>query len=212
MTEQTKNQNQSQGRRQRRIERRQQRILEAAARVFARKTYTKTTTKEIAEEADMAEGTLYNYFGSKRDILLAIANESEMLMETVLLEGEGLQDREAVVRLFERGLEIFETQLPFIRTLFIESWVDDDILQDFAIVKLTRLHQRLVAYIAEHIDTGALRSVDPSLCARMALGMFGSLVLPALRGLEPPPAPAERRALAEAVVDILLFGISIQNT
>ena len=159
----------------------------------------------------MAEGTLYNYFSGKREILLAIAGESEMLMETVLLEGEGLKDREAVVRLFERGLEIFETQLPFIRTLFIESWVDDHILQEFAVAQLTRLHQRLVAYIAEHIDTGALRPVDPALCARMALGMFGSLVLPALRGLEPPPAPAERRALAEAVVDILLDGISVQD-
>jgi AcrR family transcriptional regulator len=211
MAEQTKSESRLQSRRQRRIERRRQRILEAAARVFAKKSYAHTTTKEIADEADVAEGTLYNYFGGKRDILLAIANESEILMGNILLEGEGLKDREAVVRLFERGLEVFERQLPFVRTLFIESWVDDDILQEFAVAQLTRLHQRLKTYIAEHIDTGALRPVDPSLCARMALGMFGSLVLPALRGVEPLPAPAERRALAEAVVDIFMDGVRVQD-
>lgn len=208
---QTTNQNRSEDRRQRRIERRRRRIMEAAARVFARKSYAHATTKEIADEADIAEGTLYNYFGGKREILLAIANESEILMEQVLLEGEGLKDREAVVRLFEEGLNIFEAQLPFVRTMFMEALVDDDILQDFAADQLLRLHRRLEAYIAEHIEAGVLRSVNPSLCARMALGMFGSLVLPAMRGVEPPPAPEERRALAEAVVDILLDGIQARE-
>lgn len=207
MVAQTKNRDRSEGRRQRRIERRKREILAAAARVFARKSYANTTTKEIADEADIAEGTLYNYFGGKREILLAIANESEALMEQVLLKEEGLEDREAVVRLFEQGLSLFETQLPFVRTLFIEAWVDDDILHEFTVAQLRRVHRRLEAYITEHIDAGVLRSVEPALCARLALGMFGALVVPALRGIEPPPAPEERHALAEAVVDILLDGI-----
>jgi AcrR family transcriptional regulator len=212
MVEQTRDQKRSEGRRQRRIARRKREILTSAARVFAKKSYAKTTTKEIADEADIAEGTLYNYFRGKRDILLAIANESERLMEQVLLESEGLQDREAVVRLFEKGLDIFETQLSFFRTLFIEAWLDDDILQEFALAQLERFHRRLEAYIADHIDAGILRPVDPSLCARMALGMFAALVLPVLRGAEPPPAPGERRALAEAVVDILLDGMRVPQT
>jgi len=207
MVAQTKNRNRSEGRRQRRIERRKREILAAAARVFARKSYANTTTKEIADEADIAEGTLYNYFGGKREILLAIANESEALMEQVLLKEGRLEDREAVVRLFEQGLSLFEAQLPFVRTLFIEAWVDDDILHEFTAVQLRRVHRRLEAYITEHIDAGVLRSVEPALCARLALGMFGALVVPALRGIEPPPAPEERHALAEAVVDILLDGI-----
>jgi AcrR family transcriptional regulator len=204
---QTKNRDRSEGRRQRRIERRKREILAAAARVFARKSYANATTKEIADEADIAEGTLYNYFGGKREILLAIANESEALMEQVLLKEGRLEDREAVVRLFEQGLSLFEAQLPFVRTLFIEAWVDDDILHEFTVVQLRRVHRRLEAYITEHIDAGVLRSVEPALCARLALGMFGALVVPTLRGIEPPPAPEERHALAEAVVDILLDGI-----
>ena len=55
-----------QGRRQRRIARRRQHILAAAARVFASKGLTQATTKAIADEADVAEGTLYNYFKNKK--------------------------------------------------------------------------------------------------------------------------------------------------
>ena len=52
-------------RRARRAKERRQGILEAAARVFARKGFEKATTREIAQEADVSEGTIYNYFASK---------------------------------------------------------------------------------------------------------------------------------------------------
>ncbi len=49
-------------------------IMDAATRVIAKKGFHQATTKEIAEEADIAEGTLYNYFKNKNDILMNIAN------------------------------------------------------------------------------------------------------------------------------------------
>lgn len=207
MTGKRNRRKQLEDRRQRRIARRRREILAAAARVFARKSYANTTTKEIADEADIAEGTLYNYFGGKRKILLAIVNDTETLMETVLLEGEGLEDRAAFVGMVEKGLNISESQLPFIRTLFTEAWVDDDILQEFVDAQLERIYRRLTVYIAEQIDDGVFRSIDPALTAQLVLGMFASLILPALRGFAPLPAPEERRALAEAMVDMLLDGI-----
>jgi len=138
---------------------------------------------------------------------LAIVNDTETLMETVLLEGEGLEDRAAFVGMVEKGLNISESQLPFIRTLFTEAWVDDDILQEFVDAQLERIYRRLTVYIAEQIDDGVFRSIDPALTAQLVLGMFASLILPALRGFAPLPAPEERRALAEAMVDMLLDGI-----
>ena len=72
-----------QARRQRRIERRRHEIVKAAAQVFAEKGYANTTTKELAEAADMAEGTLYNYFEGKRGILLAIFKDEAEIEETL---------------------------------------------------------------------------------------------------------------------------------
>ncbi len=50
-------------------------ILDAALRTFARRGYTDTKVAEIASEASVAEGTLYNYFQSKEELLLALFDE-----------------------------------------------------------------------------------------------------------------------------------------
>ena len=50
-------------------------ILAVASRLFAEKGYGNTTTSEIAQEAGVAEGTLYHHFGSKDGIFLTIFDE-----------------------------------------------------------------------------------------------------------------------------------------
>jgi len=50
-------------------------ILEAALRTFVKRGYPETRVSEIANEAKVAEGTLYNYFNNKEDLLLALFDE-----------------------------------------------------------------------------------------------------------------------------------------
>ncbi|MGH2373508.1 MAG: TetR/AcrR family transcriptional regulator [bacterium] len=53
-------------------EERRRQILEAAVRVFARKGYATATIEDVARAARVAEGTIYNYFRSKEDLLIHI--------------------------------------------------------------------------------------------------------------------------------------------
>jgi AcrR family transcriptional regulator len=198
-----------QRRRQRRIARRKREILAAAAQVFAEKGYSSTTTKEIADAADVAEGTLYNYFNGKREILLSIATEADVPMERALQEAGKLENREAMIALFEGAFDITEARLPFLRALLAEAWTDDGILQEFVADRLRHVSQLLQAFISERVAAGAFRPIDPVLGARMAMGTFGGLILPILRGVEPLPSPEERHALAEMIVDMLLDGIRV---
>lgn len=194
-------------RRQRRIDRRRAEILAAAARIFADKGYANATTREIAEAADVAEGTLYNYFANKREILLAIALETEAPMEAAVMATEHIQDRDSVVFLVERALNLQESQVEFWRSLLAEAWVDDAILQQFVAIRLQRTHRRLTAFIAERVADGLLRMVDPSLTAQMIMGIFVGVIAPEVRGVSAPRTAAERRALAEAIVDLILDGV-----
>jgi AcrR family transcriptional regulator len=194
-------------RRQRRFARRQSEILAAAARVFAEKSYANTTTREIAEEADVAEGTLYNYFHSKREILLAIAGATEAPMEAAVAQAAGLGTREAMVFMFEEALDLSAASLAFSRTLVGEAWQDDGIMEEFLLTKLRRIHQQLTEFISDRVEAGDLRPMDPDLAARVAMSIFGGLVLPVLRGVAPVPRVEQRHALAERVVDLLLSGI-----
>ena len=50
-----------------------QAIIEAARKIFAMKGYEDTTIAEIAEDAGIAVGTVYLYFGNKRDIYTSIS-------------------------------------------------------------------------------------------------------------------------------------------
>lgn len=71
---------------------RQAEILGAALRVFARKGFHRTTVRDIAREAGLADGTIYNHFENKSALLLA------------LLEGLNRRGRE------ETGLEAVEDE------------------------------------------------------------------------------------------------------
>jgi AcrR family transcriptional regulator len=52
-----------------------QRILFAAKTVFAEKGYNKATMVEVANAAGVAEGTIYEYFKNKEDLLFSIPQE-----------------------------------------------------------------------------------------------------------------------------------------
>ena len=84
------------GRRARRKTETLRRIEEAGWQLFTTRGYEATSTREIAEAADIAAGTLFNYFPEKRSLLIhlmqrqidgAVARAFETMTPTTL-EGE----------------------------------------------------------------------------------------------------------------------------
>lgn len=211
MGEKTEKRERFESRRQRRVRRRRQQIIDAAARVFAAKGYANATTKEIAEEADIGESTIYNYFDSKREILFAIADETDPPMLSALLEMVEIEDRETLIKMFAEALNLSKGQRPFALTLLSEAWLDDDILEGFIVKRLERVHQRLEAYIAGQVEAGIFRSIDPAMVAWLMLSMFGGLALAAVRGVGPLLSPEQRRALAETGTSLFLDGLCVRE-
>jgi AcrR family transcriptional regulator len=81
--------------RDRRAAARQTRILEAAARVFAEKGYRHATIRDVAQAADVADGTIYNYFENKEALLYALIDQLSVAEQSPLLKAGG--DLPAVV-------------------------------------------------------------------------------------------------------------------
>src|SRR3982750_3875447 len=82
------------------IDARKNQILKAAAVVFAQKGFHPTTTKDIAKQAGISEGTIYNYFESKTALLLGIF---ERMRATVIQESTPLpedMDLRSLIRAF----------------------------------------------------------------------------------------------------------------
>lgn len=80
------------GRRARRKEETLRRIEDAGWRLFTSQGYEATSTRQIAEAADIAVGTLFNYFGEKRSLLIhlmqaQIDQAATEAFETMAAEG-----------------------------------------------------------------------------------------------------------------------------
>lgn len=82
---------------------RRNQILDAAARLFAEKGFHSTTIKDIATEAGIAHGTIYNYFENKTALLLGIFDrmKSLIIQENILLASDA-SDFRTFLRTFLR--------------------------------------------------------------------------------------------------------------
>jgi TetR/AcrR family transcriptional regulator, fatty acid metabolism regulator protein len=87
-----------------RVSDKHQKILQAAIKVFAQKGFFSARISDIANEAKVADGTIYLYFNNKYDILISIFEEE---IGKIILEVKNLIEQEEDPR---RMLEIFAMQ------------------------------------------------------------------------------------------------------
>ena len=71
-----------------------ERILEAALRLFAENGYEGTTTRDIAQRADIATGTLFNYFRTKEAVVACLAHEA---VSGTLADAQRKSDENAIL-------------------------------------------------------------------------------------------------------------------
>ena len=202
-------QNLLKNRRQRRIQRRRAEIMDAAASIIAEQGYANTRTKAIADAADMAEGTLYNYFKNKRDILMAILNQHQSEIDALLDEVESIQAPIDAVTTVEWIIKLFLTRLNFLRVLLAESWTDDALMREHVTHRVTTIYQRVKSFMEAQMKAGTFRKVDPDLATQMVLGMCLAPVIPIIRGVVPPPSDTAVHTMAVNVVDLLLHGLEM---
>lgn len=64
----------------------QRAILAGAGRVFSRQAYSEARLKDIADEAEISQGSLYFHYGNKDDIARAVLTAQQERMNKVLQE------------------------------------------------------------------------------------------------------------------------------
>lgn len=92
-----------------------QQIIDAAAALFASSGLEATTIENIAERAGVSAGTVYNYFGSKNALLLAVVeNDTDIMIELgqAVVSRPGTNPAKAVQRLVGVYLDEFMSWEP----------------------------------------------------------------------------------------------------
>jgi AcrR family transcriptional regulator len=169
------------------VEARRAQIIDAAARVFAEKGFHRATTKEIASAAGVSEGTIYNYFDSKADLLIGImarlAELEQLDVElTQALQGDVKDFMIAISRhrlaRVQRGQELLQAVLP-------EVLVDPELRQRFYRQYVLRIATLMEQYVQARIELGHVRPVDVPLTVRVVQGAFIGLLILRMLGDEP---------------------------
>lgn len=195
---------------------RQKQILEAACRVFSQVGFHRATTRQIAREAGIAEGTIFNYFETKDSLLIA------MLQHLTRFDQQQLEDlhREALqhdLRSFlqdqlSRSLSQPDVNNEMFATVLSEILVNANIRQSYREEHLEPFLQRTERHIQQRIARGELRRLDAALFSRIYFA--ATLGLGILRLLGDPllqPGSGRIAELVNLLVNAWLDGVSAQT-
>lgn len=132
-------------------------ILEAAIEVFSEKGYSAAATSEIAQKAGVAEGTIFRYYKTKKDLLMSIVGPAmtRMIAPFLMRNFNGVLDEdydsyESFLRAFMLNrLEFARKNFKILKILIQEIPFQPALREQLSENVLKQVLERVVA-ITEH--------------------------------------------------------------
>jgi AcrR family transcriptional regulator len=191
-------------------------IIQAAHTLFLKQGYHGTSMREIAREADIALGGIYNHFATKEEIFQAVffAHHPVHQVYPAVMQARGDTTEELLRDIAHYMVEGLKKQPDFINLLFIDivefqgrnaSHVIEDKMPF-----LGGIYQRLIECGGPHLRP----DIPPLIFLRSFFGLFFSYYMTGIVLNMTPNAPPEISENAfEYFVDIYLHGaVSNENT
>ncbi len=191
-------------------ETRRTQILEAAARIFARKGFDRATVSDVAQAAGLSEGSIYNYFRSKEDLLIHIP---EHLVQPVLAPVFDEEPR-SVAEIEQRLLVLSRAMVARVQEYAPFLQVFLSALPHLSGPARERYMQLLPTYAGERLESllraGIRRQIfradlDPAIVARVLPGML-LMFLMTREVLGQRLVPHEYDEIAREAVRVFLYG------
>ncbi len=192
------------------------RLLQAAAEVYASQGFAGATLDEVAAQADLTKGAVYDHFGSKENLLTALMEEylaGQVAVQLELFDGERTSSERPLAGSEDWMARLGENPEPF--RLFVEVWTHaqrDDQLRLRLAGGLHTLHATFAGFAATSaaeagvpppagapeqfanvtlglgIGLAMLKLTDPD---TIADGLLGTVLSMLIRTLESDPGARE---------------------
>ncbi|MCB9663999.1 MAG: TetR/AcrR family transcriptional regulator [Alphaproteobacteria bacterium] len=177
---------------------RRTRILDAAVRVFATRGHTATRIADIAQEAGVAYGLVYHYFGSKDALLDTVFDENWATFAEVV-EGVAASDRSArdkVRVVLDYALASAETYPERVQVILLEYGRRARLGQALTHAHVARVVATLRALFQGAAARGELApGAVPEVLPVVLLGALQSVIVAMLVDREPLEAAAVRSTI-----------------
>ena len=190
------------------IEARRTQILLGAAQVFAKKGFHKSTTKEIAQAAGVAEGTIYNYFDNKRELLLAMVEMvATQSLKSLIVDQPPDDPREFLTLVIRDRLQLIRDQGHLMLPLVAEIFSDEKLREGVYSQILRPLMNLVEQHLQHHMDVGKLRQVNPIIITRAFMGTLVVNTLIKFSGIDPRYEDIADEELIDEIISLFLDGV-----
>lgn len=162
----------SEGRPQRRAAERRTQILDAATHLFAQKGFHATTTRDIADAADLSEGTIYNYFGNKELIFVALLEKLINKQNSLYTISMPTDAQSFIDTLFEIQQEFLQDNLELVKAVLPEVIVNDEYRSKYFQGFYSPTLSFLLLQLQARDVLGQIRPLNHELGARILIGLL----------------------------------------
>ncbi len=178
-------------------------LIDTALDLFAKRGYEATSIRDIAREAGVAQGLLYNYFPGKEDLFWAILQMHGLAphLQGTLEEYANRPVEETLRAVGWRLHAYFTEREPLMRLILSEVQTNPKVAEVFA--QYVREESTAISrHLQARIDSGELRPHNVDVTLRMLI--FPIIMLHVLK----TAAGVEPKELIEGIVQTLLRGIA----
>ena len=184
------------------------RILASAQRLFARRGYEGTTTRALAQEAGVAEGTLFRHFDNKKAILVEVATQGWIeILTDLLTELSEMGSYKAVAQVMQRRMLHLRENADLLRVCFLEAQFHPELRDRIQAEVIDKMTDVAEAFVQTAMDRGIYRQMNPRLVANVFLGMFMISGFSHETMLSADASPGALKEMAEGLADIFLNGV-----
>jgi TetR/AcrR family fatty acid metabolism transcriptional regulator len=188
---------------------RKDRIMDAALRIFAEKGFQNSTITEISKEAGVSEATIYEYFGTKEDLLFAIpekiTNETLEKSTKVIPYIKGVEGKIRAILLFY--VQLYQSNPHYSALVLLQLMSNKGFRQTPAHAAIRRSSHGLLDCIKEGIADGTFKKdSNPYLIRSMLMGTIEHLFIHwHMQGM--PKRKTSIMDMLDPFIEIVLDGI-----
>ena len=156
------------------------RIIEAATKLFAEQGYQQTTISEIAKVVGLAEGSIYDHFRGKEELLLTIPDvRVTKAIEELEIQLLGIQGAFNKLRKFLWWyIHYIQSEPMTAKVVFLFLKTNPNFMESVAYPNVQTFYSSLIKIFEEGVESGEMaEDLDPFVARSILLGTIEHMVI-----------------------------------
>lgn len=191
-------------------------ILDTAILHFAKKGYNATKTADIARDSGVAEGTVFKYYSTKKDILTSVLNRivHEIIPGIMLGANDDFQSivasaepKKEIKDFIKKKIKKINENISAFKILVNELPFHEDIMNEYVGKFVPSVIRMGEGFYSVGVAKGVFRDINPHTAARSFIGMIATIVLES--NILNKSLDIDKEL--DAVLDIYMNGISARK-